>query len=309
MTNGTRNSKRDEPAQAPMNDRICVVTGATSGIGRATAIGLAKLGAKVVIVARNPAKATEVVAEIAAIPGAPAAEVVLADLTEMKQVARAAKEIGVRFDRVDVLISNAGGMFDRYHESSEGIEAAYAVNHLAVFLLTLSLHASLRKAPHPRAVVVGSNVQDNIGYVRDYGALVRPRYDWTRVYAQTKLRNVIFARALSERWKDDGITVNSLHPGVVDTGLISGWENPVMRTILGITQKFFMSPEAGARTSIFLASDPSVAGTTGTYFDKSKPHRHNPVADDVAVQTQLWEESIAFLSQAGVAVPTDPIHA
>jgi NAD(P)-dependent dehydrogenase (short-subunit alcohol dehydrogenase family) len=249
-----------------------------------------------------------VVAEVAKIAGAPKAEVVLADLTEMKQVRRAAEEIRTRFDRVDVLVSNAAAMFDTYHESSEGIEHTYAVNHLAMFLLTLSLHASLRKAQHPRVVVVSSNLQ-KAGYVADYFSLVKPTFEWSRLYAQTKLRNLIFARTLSKRWKGDGITVNSLHPGVVDTGLMSGWENRVMKAIFAVVQKFFLSPEKGSRTSIFLASDPSVATVTGTYFDKSKPHTYNPVADDTAVQEQLWAESTTWLAQAGIALPEAATYA
>jgi NAD(P)-dependent dehydrogenase (short-subunit alcohol dehydrogenase family) len=291
-----------------MNGEISVVTGATSGIGRATAIGLARLGAKVVVVARNAAKAAAVVADIAKIPGALEAEIVLADLTEMKEVRRAAEEIGHRFDRVDVLVNNAAGMFDTLRESSEGIEDTYAVNHLAAFLLTLSLHTSLTMAPHPRVVIVSSNLQKT-GYVSDYFALVRPKYEWSQLYAQTKLRNLVFARTLSERWKGDGITVNSLHPGVVDTGLMSGWENRGMKAVFGVVQKFFLSPEKGARTSIFLGSDPSAAAVTGTYFVKSRPHPHNPVADDLAVQKQLWAESVAQLRQAGIAPPEAAIHA
>jgi len=286
-----------------MNDKICVVTGATSGIGRATAIGLAKLGAKVVIVARNRDKAEAVVAEIAGISGAPTAEVVLADLAEMQQVRNAAGEIGARFDRVDVLVNNAGGMFDALHRSREGIEKAYAVNHLAVFLLTLSLHSSLMKAEQPRVVVVSSNTQRD-AYVRDYMSLVEPKYDWARVYPQTKLRNLVFAQALSGLWRGDGITVNSLHPGMVDTGLMSGWENPAMKAIFGLVQKFFISPERGAGSSIFLASDRSVAGVTGLYFDRCRPHAHNLAADDAVVQRHLWEESANFLTHARIAVPS-----
>ena len=285
-----------------MNGKTCVVTGATSGIGHATAIGLARLGAKVVIVARNPVRAAAVAAEIGKIDGAAKAEIVIADLTEMKQVRRAADEIRARFDRVDVLVSNAGGMFDTFRESSEGIERTYAINHLAVFLLTLSLHSSLMNSAHPRVVIVASNLQ-RAAYIRDYASLVQPKYEWSQVYAQTKLRNLIFARALSAIWKADGITVNSLHPGVVDTGLMSGWTNGAMKTVLSVVQKLFLSPEKGALTSIFLASDPSVAGVTGSYFVKRTPRPHNPAADDVAVQQQLWEESTSFLSQAGVAVP------
>ncbi len=297
LANSFRENAR---AASVMQGEICVVTGATSGIGRATAIGLAKSGARVVIVARNASKAAEVVAEIASLPGAARAEIVLADLTEMSEVGRAADEIGRRFDRVDVLVNNAAGMFDTYHESSEGIEDAYAVNHLAVFLLTLSLHQSLLRAPHPRVVIVSSNVHEKAAYARDYASLVRPKYEWSQIYAQTKLRNMIFTRTLSELWKADGITVNSLHPGVVDTGLMSGWENRMMKLVFKVVQKFFISPAEGARTSIFLASDASVAGVTGTYFAKCEPHPHNPVADDVAIQALLWEESMACLKQAGI---------
>lgn len=287
-------------SELTMKDRVCVVTGATSGIGRATAIGLARRGARVVLVVRNPMKAAEVVAEIAAIPGAPAAEVVIADLSEMRQVRRAADEIGARFDRVDVLVCNAGAMFDTHHQSSEGIEHAYAINHLAVALLTLALHSSLKRSRDPRVVIVGSNAHEKAAYVRDYASLVEPKYAWSRIYPQTKLRNMIFTRMLSERWKADGITVNSLHPGVVDTGLMSGWEDPVMKSIFKVVARFFMSPEKGARTSIFLASDPSVAGVTGAYFSKCRVHPHNPIADDAATQDLLWAESVMFLKQAGI---------
>jgi NAD(P)-dependent dehydrogenase (short-subunit alcohol dehydrogenase family) len=262
----------------------------------------------VVIVARNASKATAVVAEIATIPGALPADVVLADLTEMKQVARAADEIGARFDRVDVLVSNAAAMFDSLHESGEGIEHTYAANHLAAFLLTLSLHEHLRKARRPRVVIVSSNLQ-KAAYVADYFSLVKPKYEWSQLYAQTKLRNLIFARTLSERWKDEGITVNSLHPGIVDTGLMSGWDNPVMKTIFGVVQKFFLAPDKGARTSIFLASDPSVAPVTGSYFVKSRPQPHNPIADDIAVREHLWAESLGWLRHAGVALPEAATHA
>ena len=283
-----------------MHGEMCVVTGATSGIGRATAIGLAKLGAQVVLVARNQSKAAEVVAEISQIPGVPTPEIVLADLTEMKQVCRACDEIRTRFDHVDVLINNAAGLFDTYHESSEGIEDAYAVNHLAVFLLTLSLHSSLQKAPHPRVVIVSSHVHEKAVYIRDYLSLVKPKYAWSQVYAQTKLRTMIFTRALSERWKNDGITVNSVHPGMVDTGLMGGWDNRLMKAVFKVAQLFFLSPEKGARTSIFLASDPSVAMVTGTYFAKCKPHPYNSIADEVAIQQLLWEESLTFLKKAGI---------
>jgi len=283
-----------------MHGEICVVTGATNGIGRATAIGLAKLGAQVVLVARNQSKAAEVVAEISQIPGAPTPAIVLADLTEMKQVCRACDEIRTRFDHVDVLINNAAGMFDTYHESSEGIEDAYAVNHLAVFLLTLALHSSLQKAPHPRVVIVSSNVHEKAVYIRDYLSLVKPKYAWSKIYAQTKLRTMIFTRALSERWKGDGITVNSVHPGVVDTGLMGGWGNRLMKAVFKVAQLFFLSPEKGARTSIFLASDPSVAMVTGKYFAKCKPHPYNPIADDVPIQQLLWDESLTFLKKAGI---------
>jgi NAD(P)-dependent dehydrogenase (short-subunit alcohol dehydrogenase family) len=286
---------------ASMNGEICVVTGATSGIGRATALGLARLGARVVIIARNPAKAAEVVAEIKKLPGALEPEVVLADLTEMEQVRRASDEIRTRFDHVDVLINNAGGMFDTYHESSEGIEDANAVNHLAVFLLTLSLHSSLKRAAHPRVVIVSSNIHEKAPYVGDYGSLLKPKYVWSRIYAQTKLRNMVFTRALSDRWKAEGITVNSLHPGVVDTGLMSGWENRWMKALFKVVQVFFISPEEGARTSLFLASDPSVAKVTGEYFSKSRPHPYNRLADELPIQQQLWDESLSFLKAAGIA--------
>ena len=126
------------------------------------------------------------------------------------------------------------------------------------------------------------------------------KYDWSKVYAQGKLRTSVFARALSERWKDDGITVNSLHPGFVDTGLMSGMDNGFVRAIFTIAKRLFMSPAKGARTSIFLASDPSVANVTGEYFVKCKSAPYNSIANDLATRKLLWDESMTFLKKAGI---------
>jgi len=113
---------------------------------------------------------------------------------------------------------------------------------------------------------------------------------------------MIFARTLGDRWREEGITVNSLHPGVVNTGLMSGWENPVMKSFFGVVQKFFISPDEGARTSIFLASDPSVAAVTGMFFSRSAQRPHNLAADDRAIQEHLWAESLSALAEAGITM-------
>jgi NAD(P)-dependent dehydrogenase (short-subunit alcohol dehydrogenase family) len=140
----------------------------------------------------------------------------------------------------------------------------------------------------------------NVRFIRDYAALVQPKYDWSRTYAQTKLRALITSGALAERWKNAGITVNSLHPGVVDTGLISAMDSTFIKSAFGFAKHFFMSPEKGARTSIFPASDPSIGDITGHYFVKCKSVSYNSIADDVATRSFLWSESVRFLAEAGI---------
>jgi NAD(P)-dependent dehydrogenase (short-subunit alcohol dehydrogenase family) len=283
-----------------MTDKIVVITGATNGIGHATALGLAKKGARIVAVARDQKKAEDLVSEIAKIPGAPKAEIVLADLSEMSQVVKASDQIRTRFDHVDVLINNAAVIYDKYTESKEGLERSYACNSLAPLLLTLSLKPSLAKAPHPRVVIVSSTVHEDAPFLKDYLSVAKPKFQTLKIYAQTKLRNVILTRVLSERWKADGITVNCLHPGVVDTGLMGGLDNVIFKTLFKVVQLFFLSPEKGARTSIFVACDPSLADVTGEYFNECKSVAYNPLADDLEIQKFYWDESNGWLKKAGI---------
>ena len=251
---------------------IALVTGATSGIGRVTAEALAKRGMHVVLLARDAAKAATARAEISAAAGHHHVDVLLADLADLSQVRRVAGEFNLRYPRLDVLVNNAGAVFGPEREvSADGYELGLATNYLGPFLLTSLLFERLQASPAARVVNVASTVYrmarpdwDDLQAERSYSAL--------GAYANAKLFNIMFTQELARRLRAHGITnvtTNALHPGVISSGFgrgTSGW----LPTVVSLMRPFLLTPEQGARTSIFLATDPSVAEVSGGYFDKQK---------------------------------------
>jgi NAD(P)-dependent dehydrogenase (short-subunit alcohol dehydrogenase family) len=273
-----------------MADRICVITGATSGIGRAAALALAREGLRLALVARSREKAEATAREIArATPGA-AVEVFVADLAVAAQIRRVAGELLARLPRIDVLLNNAGIVNLRREETPDGLEATFAVNHLAYFLLTNLLLDRLRASAPARIVSVASDAHrfgkldlDDLEYRR------RP-YKPMQVYGSSKLLNVLWNAELARRIEGSGVTANCLHPGGVNTGL--GDNNAGALRVLGRLVKVFMrSPEKGADTAVWLATAPEVAGVSGGYFGDRKPRRPSRAAQDPAAARRLWEIS------------------
>ncbi|GAB3738799.1 SDR family oxidoreductase [Hymenobacter agri] len=276
-----------------LQNQIALVTGATSGIGQVTATELAKMGAHVVILARNADKAATAQQEIKAAAGHDHVDVLLADLADLRQVRRAAAEFNATYPRLDVLVNNAGLIFGAERQlSPDGNELGLATNHLGPFLLTSLLFEKLRASPAARIVNVASMAYQfarpdihDLQSTRSYGAM--------RVYANTKLFNIMFTQELARRLRAHGIanvTTNALHPGVVASNFgdsAGGW----LGKLTALARPFMISVEKGAETSIFLASDPSVATTSGGYFDKKKTA---PVKNDFNTPEharQLWEQS------------------
>ncbi|MCI1185989.1 SDR family oxidoreductase [Hymenobacter sp. DH14] len=257
---------------ANLQHQIALVTGATSGIGQVTATELARMGAHVVILARNAAKAAEVQQEIKAAAGHENVDVLLADLADLDQVRRAAAEFNARYPRLDVLVNNAGLILGAERQvSPQGYELGLATNHLGPFLLTSLLFNKLKASPAARVVNVASTV-----YRMARPDLADPQstrsYDALAVYANTKLFNIMFTQELARRLRAHGlanITTNALHPGVVASSFGSG-ANGLMSFFVQLGRPFMISAAKGAETSIFLASDPAVASTSGGYFDKKK---------------------------------------
>ena len=273
--------------------QIVLVTGATSGIGKVTAIELAKMGAHMVVLARNAEKAAATQREIQAAAGHNRVDVLLADLADLSQVRRAAAEFNARYPRLDVLVNNAGLLFGAERQLSvDGNELGLATNHLGPFLLTALLFEKLRASPAGRIVNLASaayqmakpNLAD-IQSAKGYGAM--------RVYGNTKLYNIMFTQELARRLRAHGIanvTTNAVHPGVVATNFgdsAGGW----WAALTQLGRPFMTSVAKGAETSIFLATAPEVAAVSGGYFAKKKvaPVRH--AFNTLEHARQLWEQS------------------
>lgn len=272
-----------------MIGKICLVTGATSGIGRVTALELARMGATVVIVARSRERGEATQAAIRAQTGNEAVDLILADLADLAAVRSAAETFRARYDRLDVLVNNAGIYVDKRTLSADGIELTFAVNHLAPFLMTHLLLESLRNAVPARIVTVSSGAH-MAGRGRFDDVRAERGYNGFAAYAESKLANVLFTYELARRLEDSGITANCLHPGAVRTGFASE-TGGIFGVLFGLARPFMLSPEQGAETSIYLASSPEVEGISGKYFVKRRPQTSSMVSYDRAVQQKLWELS------------------
>ena len=266
-----------------MHGKVCVVTGASSGIGRVTAFGLAARGAEVVLICRNEERGVPVLEEIERRGGS--ATLLTADLSSQQQVREAAAAFRARFDRLDVLINNAGiaGWGTRL-VTEDGLEATFAVNHLAPFLLTNLLLDTLKASAPSRVVTVSSAAHKSFSLdLEDLQG--ERRYSGFGAYGRSKLANILFTQELSRRLEGTGVTANCLHPGVVATGIfrnVPGW----IRFIL--TSPLVLSPERGADTMIYLATAPELAGVSGEYFVKRKPARSSRASHDAETARRLW---------------------
>ncbi|HLU10117.1 MAG TPA: SDR family oxidoreductase [Oceanobacillus sp.] len=275
---------------ADMSGKICVVTGATNGIGKVTALELAKMGATVIVVGRSAERTESVVKEIQQASGNNAVEALLADLSVQAQVRELAAAIQRKYEHLDVLVNNAGGMFLRREETADGIEMTWALNHLNYFLLTNLLLDTLKRAPAARIVNVASDAHEGGKIQFDDLAFKQRRYGWMVAYAQSKLANIMFTYELARRLNGTNVTANTLHPGFVNTNF--GANNGTLARIAKVVMRpLALSPEQGASTIIYLASSPEVEGTTGQYFVKCKPHRSSKASYDEAVQRRLWRVS------------------
>ena len=280
----------DSAAATSMAGKTVLVTGGTGGIGKATAVGLARLGARVAITGRDPVRAQAAVADIRAASGSPAVDAHAADLSEQTQVRRLAAEVLDAYPRLDVLVNNVGGFWNTRHVTADGLEHTFAVNHLAPFLLTHLLLDRLIASAPARIVTVSSGAQ-SMGRI-DFDDLQGERsFSGQRAYNQSKLANVMFTYELARRLAGTGVTATVLHPGVVRTAF--GTEDPArwQRVFLPLVRPFLKTPDEGAQTSVYLASSPEVDGVTGRYFANRKPTNSSRASDDTRAQARLWQIS------------------
>jgi NAD(P)-dependent dehydrogenase (short-subunit alcohol dehydrogenase family) len=278
-----------------LTGRVCVVTGATRGIGRATAEGLAGLGAEVVLLCRRREDGDKVSREISA--GARMhPDVVQVDLSSQASIRQAAQHLADRYPRLHVLINNAGVIPRTREVTVDGLEMQFAVNHLAYFLLTNLLLPQLEAGAPSRIVCVSSGAHTHV--TMDFDDLQSERgYEPRDVYSRTKLANILFTYELARRLSGTGVTANCLNPGVVATGMLADYMG-VPRTKTGSSRTFGATPGEGAETSIYLASSPEMDGVTGKYFERERPLRSSRESYDEAAARRLWEisERLAKLS-------------
>jgi retinol dehydrogenase-14 len=285
--------------RGPMVGRTVLVTGGTAGIGRATALGLARMGAHLAICGRDRESTEGAAGEIRAAGGGQV-EVFVADLSSQSQVRRLADEVLQRLSRIDVLVNNVGGYWNTRHVTADGLERTFALNHLAPFLLTNLLWDRLSNSAPARVVTVASNAHAQ-GRI-DFDDLQGERsYSGARAYSQSKLANVLFTYELARRLPATSVTANALHPGLTRTSF--GAEDPggVQRRLVPFLRPFMKAPAEGAATSIHLASAPELARVTGRYFAKGRPRRSSKASYDQAAGARLWQVSaeLVGLTTAG----------
>jgi NAD(P)-dependent dehydrogenase (short-subunit alcohol dehydrogenase family) len=272
-----------------MNDKICLVTGANSGIGKATARALASAGASVIMVCRDREKGEAARAEIVRETRNQSVELLLADFSDLRQIRRLAADIRSKTPRLHALVNNAGAFNNERRLTADGYEMTFAVNHLGYFLLTAELLDLLKSSAPARIVNVASNAH-RPGQIHFEDLDLKNGYGGWKAYAQSKLANILFTYELARRLEGTRVTANCMHPGVVNTNFLSGMKG-LSGKIARPFSIFMRSAEKGADTVIWLASSPEVERITGKYFIDRKEQPSNRESYDRDVAARLWEVS------------------
>jgi NAD(P)-dependent dehydrogenase (short-subunit alcohol dehydrogenase family) len=262
-----------------MNQPIILITGSTDGIGKATARELVSRGAEVILHGRNKRKGDGIRKELAGIAGGIMPDLLIADLSRQDQVRLMAEDIISRYTHLDILINNAGTFEKERHLTPDRIEKTFAVNYLAPFLLTRLLLPLLKTSTPSRIVTVGSSAHDDVDHIDWDNLPAQDHYDAWGAYALSKFADITFTYTLARVIDGTGITANCLHPGVTDTKLLRS-------AFPGYPA---LTPEEGARTSVYLATSPDVIHTSGRYFEKRKQIRSSALTYDRPVQERFWK--------------------
>jgi retinol dehydrogenase 14 len=294
------------PREPDLHGRTALITGANAGIGLEASVAIARMGAEVVMVARDRQRGEAALREVKRRSSSEAVSLLLCDLGSQASVRRLADEFRAAHPRLHILINNAGGVSNERRETVDGIEQTFAVNHLGPFLLTNLLLDLIEKSAPARIVNVASTGHyrgtldfDDLGFAKG-------GYWIMRAYSRSKLANVIFTRDLARRLEGKNVTVTSLHPGAVATHIWAGspgWAKPLLAVVKAL---FMISPEKGASRIVYLATSPEVDGKTGGYYENNVERAPARLAQDEAVAKRLWDESARLTglaaSPASVAV-------
>jgi NAD(P)-dependent dehydrogenase (short-subunit alcohol dehydrogenase family) len=277
-----------------MAGKTILITGGTGGIGRATAIRLAAMGARVAITGRDLGRTQRAAAEVASEAGAGSVDAFAADLSSQAEVRRLADEVLETYPRLDVLVNNAGGFWSHRHVTVDGLEHTFALNHLAPFLLTSLLLDRLIESAPARIVTVSSGAQ-SMGKI-DFDDLMGERkYSGQTAYNQSKLANVMFTYELARRLAGTGVTATALHPGMTNTAFSAEDPSRVFAPLVIVMRPFMKKPERGADTPVYLASSPAAEGLTGQYFANQAAKKSNVSSYDTTAAARLWRVSAGLV--------------
>ena len=298
---GTREERLSSPSKArtragtlTMAGKVVLITGGTGGIGKATAVGLATLGARVGITGRDLERAEQA-----------AIDAFAADLTSQAEVHRLATAVLDAYPRLDVLVNNVGGFWAHRHPTADGLERTFALNHLAPFLLTTLLLDRLKSSAPARVVTVSSGAQ-SMGRIAFDDLQGARSYSGQRAYNQSKLANVMFSNELGRRLEGTGVTANSVHPGVVRTNFGAEDQAWFFTVISRVVRPLLKTPAQGAQTPIYLASSPEMDGVTGMFYAGRKPKTANKIAYDPDMTAKLWNVSAALVGMTPITLATKP---
>jgi len=274
----------------PMTGKTVLITGGTGGIGKAAAVGLASMGARVGITGRDQARAERAATDIEAESGNQAVDVFVADLSSQTEVRRMAGEVLAAYPRLDVLVNNVGGFWSHRHMTADGLEHTFALNHLAPFLLTSLLLERLTDSAPARIVTVSSAAQ-SMGKIDFDDLMGEQDYSGQRAYNQSKLANVMFTYELARRLETTGVTATALHPGMTNTSFSAEDPARAMAPVVFVVRPFMRSPRKGAETVVYLASSSAVEGVSGMYYANRRAKRSNDSSYDAEVTARLWRVS------------------
>jgi retinol dehydrogenase-14 len=273
-----------------MAGKVVLITGGTGGIGKATAIGLATIGARVGITGRDLARAEQAAADIRSASGNLAVDPFAADMSSQTEVRRLAAAVLSAYPRLHVLVNNVGGFWAHRHSTADGMEHTFALNHLAPFLLTDLLLERLKASAPARVITVSSGAQ--VAGRIDFDDLQGTRnYSGQRAYSQSKLANIMFTNELARRVAGTGVTATAVHPGVVRTNFGAEDQAWFFAIISRVIRPLLKTPAQGAQTAIYLASSPDMAGVTGQFFANRMPKTANKLAYDTDMTGRLWRVS------------------
>ena len=283
-----------------MTGKTCLVTGANSGIGKETALGLARMGARVVLVCRNQQKGETALADIRRETGSSQVDLLIADMSSFASVRTLADTVRQRYPRLDVLINNAGAGVRQRTLSADAIEMTVAGNHLGPALLTMLLLDLLKSSAPARIVNVSSEAHKGRADLDDLQYEKR-KYNGFMAYGQSKLLMNAFTFELARRLTGTGVTANCLHPGVVATNIWPDDAPMLIRIITGLMKPFMLNPRKGAAVSLYLATSPDVGNVSGEYFVKSKPAASSPLSRDPQVIARVWQWTLTMTGVNAVA--------